>query len=159
MLLLPGESVLRSAYAVLEADPTVAPGRGAGVLYLTNRRLVFESRVSRGLVRDLVGGRETRLVLDARLLDLRNISIRQGRIGPARLVVELPHGRPAFDVLDPEGWIAAISQARREHPPPSAEAHLAPQVIERQVVKVRCRFCGTLGNEVDGRCPWCGAPL
>lgn len=159
MLLLPGESVLRSAYAVLEADPSAEFGRGPGVLYLTNRRIVFESRVSRGLVKDLVGGRETRLIVDARLLDLKNVSMRKGRLGPARLVVELPRARPAFDVLDMDGWIAAISQARREHPAPTPDLSLSPQVIERQVVKVRCRFCGTLGNEIDGRCPWCGGPL
>lgn len=158
MLLLPGESVLRSAYAVLESDSSASFEGGAGVLYLTNRRLLFESRISRGLVRDFVGGRETRLVLEARLLDLRNISVRKGRIGPARLVIELPQGRPAFDVLEPESWVAAISQARREHPS-SVDTLAASQVIERQVVKVRCRFCGTLGNEVDGRCPSCGAPL
>jgi hypothetical protein len=159
MLLLPGESVLRSAYAVLESNPSAAYERGAGVLYLTNRRLVFESRVSRGLVRDLVGGRETRLTIDARLIDLRNVSVRRGRLGPPRLVVELPEGRPAFDVLEPESWVAAISQARRDPALAATEGGPPAQVIERQVVKVRCRFCGTLGNEIDGRCPWCGGPL
>jgi len=159
MLLLPGESVLRSAYAVLDADPSAPYEKGAGVLYLTNRRLVFESRVSRGLVRDLVGGRESRLVIDAPLTDLRNLSIRKGRLGPPRLVVELDQARPAFDVLEPESWFAAISQARREPSLAAVEGGPPPRVIERQVVKVRCRFCGTLGNEIDGRCPWCGAPL
>jgi len=26
-------------------------------------------------------------------------------------------------------------------------------------VKVRCRYCGTLGNEGEPRCPFCGASL
>jgi hypothetical protein len=31
--------------------------------------------------------------------------------------------------------------------------------IERQVVKIRCRHCGNLVNEVEGKCPSCGAQL
>jgi len=159
MLLHSGESVLRSAYAVLEPSDGGSPRRSAGVLYLTNRRLLFESSVSRGVVLDLVGGRETRLVLDTGLADLRNLSIRRGRIGGARLVVELFHHRPAFDVLDPESWVASIAQARRDLPSAPSPGSGATYLIERQVVKVRCRYCGTLGNEGDPRCPSCGGPL
>ena len=157
MLLHAGESVLRSAYAVLETSHGDPPHRGPGVLYLTNRRLVFESPVSRGLVADLIGGRDSRLVLDVPLSDLRNISLREGRLRGVRLVVDLLHERPAFDVLEPDVWVAAIAQARRDLPVPGAS--VSPHVIERQVVKVRCRYCGTLGNEGEPRCPYCGAPL
>jgi len=159
MLLASGESVLRSAYAVFEASDGSSPRRNAGVLYLTNHRLLFESAVSRGLVRDFLGGRESRLVLEAALGDLRNLSIRRGRIGGPRLVVELHQTRPAFDLLEPEEWMAAIAQARRDLPAPGARGPTTPQLIERQVVKVRCRYCGTLGGEADMRCPSCGGPL
>ena len=158
MLLDAGESVLRSAYAVLETPHGEPPHRGPGVLYLTNRRLLFESSVSRGLVKDLVGGRDTRIVLDLPLTTLKNVSLRRGRLKKERLVIDLAHDRPAFDLLDAEGWVAAIAQTRRELPAggaPPAAVHL----IERQVVKVRCRYCGTLGNEGDPRCPFCGASL
>jgi len=159
MLLHPQESILRSAYAVLEPGGTSAGEAGPGVLYLTNRRVVFESQVSRGRLRDLVDGREVRLVVDASLPELRNVTIRRGRIRPPRLVLDLARERPAFDVLDPEAWLAAIAQARREHPPPGGAATAEVRVVEREVVKVRCRYCGSLGFETAGRCPSCGAAL
>ena len=112
-----------------------------------------------GVVRDLVGGREARILLDTNLTALRNVSVRRGRLGRARLVLELADARPAFDVLDPDAWASSIAEARREAPafPPGTVPVV--QTIEREVVKIRCRFCGQLGNEVNGRCPACGAPL
>jgi len=159
MLLLPGESTLRSAYAVLESGPGNAPHRGPGVLYLTNRRLLFELPVSRGLVQDLIGGRESRLVLDVPLGEIKNISIRRGRLRGERLVVDVLHDRPAFDVLAPEEWANAIALARRDLPVAAPGPAVATHLIERQVIKVRCRYCGTLGNEGEPRCPFCGASL
>jgi hypothetical protein len=156
MLLHAGESRLRSAYAVLEGD-SPEHARGPGVLYLTTQRLVFESSVPRGAMRGLVRGRETQTVMDASLTQVRNVDVRRPRLGRERLVVELTIGRPAFDLVDPDGWAQAIASAKRSAPPPGAAP--GPHVIERQVVKVRCRYCGALGNEIDGRCPSCGAPL
>lgn len=158
MLLHAGESRLRSAYAVMEGiTPSVA--NGPGVLYLTTQRLVFESSVSRGVVRGLVLGKETVTVLDAPLPHVRNASVRRGRVARDRLQVELTDGRPSFDVLDPAAWTAAIALAKRSMPVPYSGAPVVTHTIERQVVKVRCRYCGSLGNEVDGRCPTCGAAL
>jgi hypothetical protein len=158
MLLHHGESRLRSAYAVLEGIAPAA-ANGPGVLYLTTQRLVFESSVSKGIVRGLVLGRETVTVLDASLFQVRNVSVRRGRVGHDRLQVELTRGRPSFDVLDPDAWLAAIALAKRSLPSPYAATGFVTHTIERQVVKIRCRFCGGLGNEVDGRCPACGAAL
>jgi hypothetical protein len=158
MLVHSGESKLRSAYAVMEGYGPSAY-HGPGVLYLTTQRLIFESSVSPGLVRGLVRGKETVTVLDAPLFHVRNVSVRRGRIGHDRLQVELTAGRPSFDVLDPDAWIAAIAVAKRSMPPPYSGGPVILQTIERQVVKVRCRYCGSLGNEVDGRCPTCGAAL
>ncbi|HTW39321.1 MAG TPA: hypothetical protein VMF04_00435 [Thermoplasmata archaeon] len=158
MLVHPGESKLRSAYAVMDAYGPEAY-RGPGVLYLTTQRLVFESSVSPGLVRGLVQGRETVTVLDAPIAHVRNASVRRRRLASDLLVVELTAGRPTFDVLDPEGWISQIGAAKRTTPPALTSPPVFVQTIERQVVKVRCRYCGSLGNEVDGRCPNCGAPL
>ena len=157
MLLGHGESLLRSAYVVAgSGDESRAPN-GPGVLYLTNLRIVFEAPVAR---RRMVGrAGETEVQLDASLHELRNLSVRRTRIGRPRLVLELPHSRPSFDVLDPDGWAGAIAQAKRSLPPNPTVSYTSVHTVERQVVKVRCRFCGTLGNEVDGRCPSCGAPL
>ncbi len=158
MLMHAGESKLRSAYAVMEGYGPSAY-RGPGVLYLTTQRLIFESSVSPGIVSGLVKGKETVTVLDAALFHVRNVSVRRGRIGYERLQVELTAGRPSFNVLDPDAWVAAIALAKRTAPPPYPGTSVILQTVERQVVKVRCRFCGGLGNEVDGRCPSCGAAL
>jgi hypothetical protein len=161
MLLGPGEGVLRSEYAVLLDGH--GPGivrRSAGVLYLTNHRCLFETSVSRGMVRSLVEGREPHIVLEAPLPGLRNVAVQRPRLGRPRLMVEAPHARATFDVLDPEAWYHAVSEARRALPSPYAPpAATSTHTIERQIVKVRCRYCGTLGNEVDGRCLACGGPL
>lgn len=161
MLLLPGERVLRSAYAVVDPDERTATARTAGVLYLTNLRLVFESRVARGRFGRLFARGETELLLDVALEELRHLSIRPGRVRGPRLVVELPAGRPAFDLLEPADWAGAIAEARRARPAvdPSAGRSGTTTIVERQVVKLRCRYCSSLGNESDGRCPYCGAPL
>ena len=158
MLLQSNESKLRSAYAVMEGYGPAAY-QGPGVLYLTTHRLIFESSVSTGFVRGLVRGKETVTILEASLLHVRNIFVRKGRLGRPRLQVELTAGRPSFDVLDPDAWIAAVALAKRSLSFPAPGGAVATHTIERQVVKVRCRYCGGLGNEVDGRCPTCGAAL
>ncbi|HLM91238.1 MAG TPA: hypothetical protein VK424_04200 [Thermoplasmata archaeon] len=161
MLLGPGEGVLRSEYAVLlDGHGPGIEGRSAGVLYLTNHRCLFETNVSRGVVHTLVRGRDTVVLLEGHLPGLRNVTVKRPRLGKPRLVIETSHARAAFDVLDPDAWFQAIAGARQALPSPYAPP--TPSVthtIERQVVKVRCRFCGILGNEVDGRCSACGAPL
>ncbi|HTZ61622.1 MAG TPA: hypothetical protein VMC82_03140 [Thermoplasmata archaeon] len=158
MLVHPGESKLRSAYAVIE-NYGPESYQGPGVLYLTTHRLAFETNVSPGLVQGLVRGKETVTVLEVPLGHLRNASVRKGRLGRTRLQLELTAGRPAFDVLDPDAWVAAIALAKRSMPPTPGAGPTVVHTIERQVVKVRCRYCGSLGNEVDGRCPTCGAAL
>jgi hypothetical protein len=154
MLLHHGESLVRSAYASLDRSDHPSSANGPGVLYLTSHRIVFETAASRGLVR----GRDARMVLDASLHAVRDVAVRRGRLGRPRLVVDLGESRPSFDVLEPEDWTVAIAQAKRSLPT-AGSAGLTTLTIERQVVKVRCRYCGNLGNEVDGRCPTCGAPL
>jgi hypothetical protein len=156
MLLLPGERTIRSAYAVIGSEHRPEGVRGPGVLYLTSHRLVFEAPASRGVVRDFLSGRDTRLVFDRPLHDVANATVRRGRVGRPRLVVQVSNDHASFDVLEPEAWVAAISQAKRVFAAPGAPG---PVLIERQVVKVRCRFCGNLANEVVGHCPYCGAVL
>jgi hypothetical protein len=154
MLLGHGEVPLRSAYAVAAPEgPSSARPKGPGVLYLTNHRLVFEAPVGRR------ASGETDTQFEVALHDLTNVSVRRPRVGAPRLVLETSQGRPSFDVLDPDAWTASIAQARRALPPPPGAGETSVHVIERQVVKVRCRYCSALGNELDGRCPSCGAPL
>ena len=159
MLLGHGEVVLRSAYAVADpGDESETTPKGPGVLYVTNQRVIFEARVARrGVGRRSPGEMETQL--EVTLHELRNVTVRRPRVGRPRLVLELPRTRPSFDVLEPERWTGTIAEAKRTLPPPPGPFAASVHTIERQVVKVRCRFCGALGNEVDGRCPSCGAPL
>lgn len=160
MLLGGGEQILRSEYAVLlEGEGTSVLPRSNGVLYLTNHRCVYETHPSRGVVRNLVRGREPVTVLDALLVQIRNVTVLRPRLGRVRLHLEVARARLTFDVLDPDAWRRAIGDARQALPSAHGPAAVATHTIERQVVKVRCRFCGTLANEVDGRCPACGAPL
>ncbi|HYB77307.1 MAG TPA: hypothetical protein VEE83_01330 [Thermoplasmata archaeon] len=153
MLLGHGEVPLRSAYAVADpGGPSRERPKGPGVLYLTNHRLVFEAPVGRR------GSGETDTQFEVSLHELRNVSIRRPRVGRPRLVLETHQGRPSFDVLDPDAWSVMIAQARRALPPPPGGSP-SVHTIERHIIKVRCRYCGTLGDEQDGRCPSCGAPL
>ncbi|HTT15650.1 MAG TPA: hypothetical protein VMG81_07765 [Thermoplasmata archaeon] len=154
MLLQPGETVLRSAYAVLEDGVVPEASLGPGVLYLTNHRIVFEQ----GRPHRLGRARPTSTVVNSSLLEVHDVAVPPRRLRAPRLRVELTHGKPSFELLDPAGWAHAIALAKRAFPVPGATV-VERVTIERQVVKVRCRFCGSLAPEVDRKCPACGAPL
>jgi hypothetical protein len=157
MLLGARETVVRSAYAVLEES--THDGRRPGVLYLTTERLVFEAPASRGLVRDMVAGRDVEILVDVPLAHVRNVAVRRGRWARPRFVVDhVPH-RAVFDVLDPDAWTVAVAEARRRAELLSEGTHDAAGRPTRGLVKVRCRYCGGLGDETSDRCPSCGAPL
>ncbi|MGA7923470.1 MAG: hypothetical protein WCA77_05795 [Thermoplasmata archaeon] len=163
MLLHPGEKVLRTAHAVREGEGP----RYEGVLYLTNFRLLFETHVSKGFLR----GREPLIPLEVPLEHLENLSLGRTRLGRPRLVIHTRVMNDVLDVLDPEAWMHAIADAKVQLPSrvpgvptvvvnvPTSPPFDSARTIERQVIKVRCRHCGGLYNEVDGRCPNCGAPL
>lgn len=159
MLLGAHETVVRSAYAVLESHGHERARPRPGVLYLTTERLVFESQGSRGPVRDLVEGREVEIVVDEPLSRLRNASVRRGRWARPRLVIDRGEHRAIFDVLEPEAWTVAIADARRRSELSREATIVAPSRTGRPVVKVRCRYCGGLGDETADRCPSCGAPF
>lgn len=160
MLLGPGETLLRGEYAIVRSADGPAPAVGAeGVLYLTSQRVIFEVPVPRGLAGALRGGRGTRTALEAPIATLRGAAVVRRRLGRERLAIETDRLRATFDVLQPSAWAHAIATARRAGPSAPDRPVERIHTIERQVVKVRCRYCGALGNEVDGRCPSCGAPL
>lgn len=158
MLLGAHETILRSAYAVLEARSHDRSFRRPGVLYLTTDRLVFEAPSSQGPVRDLVQGREVEIVVEEPLARLRNASVRRGRWARPRLIVDRGEHRVVFDVLEPEAWTVAIADARRRSELLRETAAAAPSRTGQAVVKVRCRYCGGLGDEDANACPSCGAP-
>lgn len=174
MLLDPGETLLSQE----SAERVVLDDRRTGILYLTSKRLVFERHVGGGLMRSGSVTTELEVFLPA----IRNVSRAPPRfMSTGELIVETPGYMHAFRVNSPEGWAHAIIAARstapalpEARPPPVARPSypdFAPVVvnvaqpaatsstIERQVVKVRCRHCGGLSDEVLGKCQRCGAPL
>jgi hypothetical protein len=44
-------------------------------------------------------------------------------------------------------------------PPPIIRPVVVQQTVEKDVVKVRCTFCGNLCDETAKACPSCGAPI
>jgi Bacterial PH domain len=48
---------------------------------------------------------------------------------------------------------SGMATSQQQTPPPATE------VVEREVVKVRCRYCGTLNDESSKVCSSCGATL
>ena len=66
------------------------------------------------------------------------------------------------DKYDPDRPVVNERQDRREALPTRREAEALPiyreREIIREVVKVRCRHCGTLFEERLSCCPHCGAP-
>ena len=172
MLLEDGERVLHQE----AAEQFLTEGRVPGVLYLTSERLVYEIHRTGGLLRP--GHVVTHV--DVRLRDIRNVSVVHQRIGPPKLQVDTVRTSHTFRVWNPgalrESIVTARTHAARAAPPPpppppppptpyaATGAPVVVQVtpgpaVERQVVKVRCRHCGNLGDEATGRCGRCGAPL
>jgi len=159
MLLGPKEQVVRSAYAVLDKGSHDPERRRAGVLYLTTERIVFEAPRSRGVVRDLVGGPDVDRLIDVPLGAVRNVTVRAGRWAHPRLVLDVEGPRAALDVLEPEAWSSAIADAHRRAGSSPGVASSDRATAGLPVVKVRCRYCGSLAGEADRRCPSCGGPL
>lgn len=155
MLLGHGESLLRSAYAVADGGDGAESPKGPGVLYVTTARIVFEAPVTRSrIVRRAAG--ETVIQLDVSLHELRNVSVRRGRIARPRLVLELDRGRPSFDVLEPEAWAGTIAQAKRGLPGPQSPVASVVHTIERQVVKVRSGSAAPSATRLTGDAPRAG---
>lgn len=44
-------------------------------------------------------------------------------------------------------------------PPPLVTPVVVHETVQQNIVRVRCRYCGALGDPAVGRCAACGAPL
>lgn len=134
-------------------------GESRGTIYLTSRRLVVEDQRTRPL-----RSSEVHTLLEVPLRGVTNATVGMVRGRPRYLLLEFGRDQYRADVVDPDRWVRALREAKSSEgrappppppPPPTREVHL----IERQVVKVRCRHCGTLSDETLDRCRQCGAPL
>jgi hypothetical protein len=162
VLLHTGERVMHQGLVRSDDD-----GRTAAIV-LTDLRLVIELQ-ARGRVFNV---QSADILVDLPWYQVRNAVAIRKIIGQPVLQIDTFHHRSLWRAENAEFWVRTIAQMRASlghapPPPPASGAGVivnvppaAPsQTIERQVVKVRCRHCGQLGDEVVGRCPSCGAPL
>ena len=74
--------------------------------------------------------------------------------------------RHEFTVSDPYSWMNAIRNQMAQNVPVPNQQNIPPpapiQIIKeketttREVVKIRCQYCGCLFDEVIDKCPRCG---
>jgi hypothetical protein len=151
MLLSGGESQIRREDVVPYqwGDST-----GRGSLYLTTFRLVLESAPS-GRLRPT----HAETIFDLPLRHVGNVSVGVVRRRARYIVLEFPTGTLRLDVVDPVKWFEAVAAAKASLASVHAPASRSTHTVEREVVKVRCRHCGTLSDERVARCSSCGAAL
>ena len=154
-LLGTGESVLRKARAV--------SGSGRrGELFLTTDRLIFEAPRESGLRhRHLVSK-----IFSVMLIELGNANVSKPFLGSPVLRLEAPGVDATLRLEEAGAWYNAIVKAReaafaapKAAPQPAGLSTRETHTVERQVVKVRCRYCGNLTDEIEGKCASCGAKL
>ncbi len=131
-----------------------------GVLYLTNRRLFFE--YERGHIT-----KSTFVSLDVPLQSVENVIVERPKFGlgalNTNLVVTTKRGSVGYglnrikisELASPDIWATKIDDALSEE----AAAPEANVIVREEIVKVPCKFCGTLVDPIrDKACPNCGAP-
>lgn len=145
-------------YIIKKGDAKLVPSGGSGRLFLTNNGLIFRAGKERTVIRSH---------------DLKDSGVRERTLRSPLLIVHTTGGELAFEVEAPKAWATAILTVRStiaQPAPglsvasPSAPAGVSTHTVEhhtveREVVKVRCRYCGNLGDEREGKCPNCGAAL
>lgn len=133
----------------------------SGVLYLTNNRVLFE--YEKGLLT-----KRTYVSLDIPLVNVESVVVERPRFGlgplATNLIITTKRGSMGFgltrvkisDLATPDVWVTKINDAiSGEH----AQAEPSVIIKEEEIVKVPCKFCGTLVDPVrDKACPNCGAP-
>ncbi|MGA1975008.1 MAG: hypothetical protein ABSG92_05170 [Conexivisphaerales archaeon] len=131
-----------------------------GVLYLTNRRILFE--YEKGLIT-----KGTYVSLDIPLPTVENVIVERPRFGlgplATNLIIATKRGSIGFglrrvkisDLATPDVWVTKVNDAisgEIAEPEPNV-------VVKEEIVKIPCKFCGTLVDPArDRACPNCGAP-
>jgi hypothetical protein len=151
MLLEAGETEVRHEHVV---PYKFGETTGRGSVYLTNRRLVVESTPSR-----LLPSGAPTTVADVPLRDVANATVGMVLRRPRYLSIEAGTDRFRLDVVHPAEWVRALTEAKAAAPTPHSTSRVTTHTIERHIVKIRCRHCGTLSDERHDRCASCGAAL
>jgi ribosomal protein L40E len=134
---------------------------------ITNQRVIFRHPHAMGLKKDYT---------DYNYQDIANVLMEKGLMrSTVRLVLRLGGDPLAMDSIPNSDAQKAYGQirenlARVQSPPPQdSMAGRPPQVqvpqaegqtvIEREVVKIKCTYCGALNDETATACSSCGAKL
>ncbi|MEM0156217.1 MAG: hypothetical protein QW597_06450 [Thermoplasmataceae archaeon] len=167
-------SVYQEHSVVLDDDK-----RKAGTLILTNKRLVLEKVT---IEKHLIGKDKKNeiIVFVTPLTEIMKADVITKRFGkPISFKITHSGHDSMFTVSDPNVWLNQILKAKSEvgmlhpsvqqpgqgygvninlsSPPQGVPQASSTQTIERQVIKIRCRYCGSLYDEVETKCPNCGA--
>jgi len=164
MLLGHGE-VLVGSEKVPWAMGLGAAERVSGVLYLTNRRLVFEA-----MVRDSAAGYAPKTLVDLDLAYLTNATaFRPSRKEWALRIEAGPQYACTFATVNASKIVQTIYQTRtrlvaerttaQAHAAAAAAQHSAQGSSARPLVFLHCKHCGTLNDAGARHCGSCGAQL
>lgn len=142
-----------------QLDQVIAYSMGnRGTLYLTDRRLIFEW--SEGVVS------KKHFQAGIGLSDIQSVNANHPRFGGGEIVIRAANSRNGFHAdaislrlaMTPELWMSKINNLLTKV---SQQSTVQPTfVLEREVVRVPCRYCGTLVDAFRmSKCPSCGGPL
>lgn len=164
------ESILNAWFQPATYDVTMAGklvpfwGGTTEWLVLTNFRVIFvnqngtrtrfgsrTNRANYALTYQVTAALDLRAVPPPRLKDLQRILIGSHEFSP----FEGPAEGVADEISYARGRLIPADDPTTATPGPATER----QVIIKEVVKVRCRYCGSLSLESDPKCTVCGAPV
>jgi hypothetical protein len=144
-----------------QLDQVIAFGVGRrGTLYLTDRRLIFEW--SEGLVSKKYEQ------LGIALSDIQAVNAAHAAFRGSELVVTTRDANNGFRAnritfgiaMAPEVWMAKINNLLVRTTSPASPAAQPTVIVEREVVRTPCRYCGALVDAFrSDKCPNCGAPF
>jgi hypothetical protein len=135
---------------------------GQGTLYLTDRRIIFEYAL--GLMH------KKYYQLGIALGQIQFVSAKHGHFGSQEIVIAAKDANNGFKsnmialriAMHPEIWINKINYmlsggaTTLPHNSPAQQT----TIIEREVIKIPCKYCGTLNDAVRSQtCSQCGAPV
>jgi Bacterial PH domain/zinc-ribbon domain len=138
---------------------------------ITNQRVIFRHPHAMGLKKDYT---------DYGYQDISNVVMEKGlmrstvklllRFGGEPLAIEsIPNSdaQAAYGLIrenltrvqTPPPQSMMNAPGSRQSPPAQASTGGGQTVVEREVVKIRCTYCGTLNDETSTVCSSCGAKL
>lgn len=141
----------------------------SGTLILTNKRVVLET--SREQKMGFMKKQKVSVIINqVPIVNIVDVGVKPKLLGKSRTFwVSYVGGQVEYTVEDPTKWQSHLLQAKTGvvginstrnvvvNMSGGSQQMAQTHTIERQVVKIRCRYCGSLYDEVSGKCPSCGA--